>query len=302
VYFSSPAALVRAPNKFIPVVKSSREHQRPKGLKDFMPHTKSGGASIWWKAQGEGDPILLIAGLGSSSDTLHRIITHLSSEYRTIQFDNRGAGRSDSPPGLYSIAEMAEDAVSVLDAASVNQAHVFGFSMGGMIAQELAFSHPHRVRSLILGGTNCGRPRAILAEPEVLEALSARAFTNPVDAFWAMVPYSYDASTPGVKIKEDLEVRRHLFPGREGYQAQLQAIIAWASCDRLRNLKVPTLVIHGDSDRLIPIGNAHLLASEISNAKLIELAHAGHIFLTDQTQATIKEIISFLHSVLIPGA
>lgn len=262
-----------------------------------MPYTMSSEANIWWKAQGEGDPILLIAGLGSSSDTLHRITRHLSSQYRTVQFDNRGAGRSDSPPGPYSIAKMAEDAVSVLDAASVNQAHVFGFSMGGMIAQELALGHPQRVRSLILGGTTCGRPHAILAEPEVLEALSARAFTNPVDAFWAMVPYSYDASTPREKIEEDLEARRHLFPKREGYQAQLQAIIAWAACDRLKNLKVPALVIHGDNDRLIPAGNAHLLASRIPNAKLIELAHAGHIFLTDQTQSAIKEILSFLHGV-----
>jgi hypothetical protein len=114
-----------------------------------------------------------------------------------------------------------------------------------------------------------------------------------------MVPYSYHVLTPREKIEEDLEVRRHMFPRREGCQAQLRAIMTWGACDRLKNLKVPTLVIHGDSDRLIPTGNAHLLASKLPNAKLIELAHAGHIFLTDQTQAAIKEILSFLHSVLL---
>jgi pimeloyl-ACP methyl ester carboxylesterase len=261
-----------------------------------MPYASGVGAKIYWEERGEGDPLLLIMGLGCAADLWHRTIPELSKAYRTILFDNRGIGRSDSPPGPYSISEMAGDAAAVLDAAGAEAAHVFGYSMGGMIAQELALGHPGRVRSLILGGTSCGGPEAVLAAPEVLDALLARA-ADPVEAFWTMAPYVYDPSTPREKIQEDLEVRSHAFPTREGYLAQLQAIMAWQSYGRLGSIKVPALIIHGETDRLIPAENAHLLAKEISGAKLVRLAEAGHVFLTDRPGEAASAILSFLREV-----
>ena len=258
-----------------------------------MPYALSDGARIYWHEQGAGDPLLLIMGLGWASDMWHRAIPVLSRSYRTILFDNRGIGHSDFPPGPYSISGMADDAAAVLDAASVESAHVFGHSMGGMIAQELALRHPRRVRSLILGGTYCGGQHIIPAAPEVLSVLTAKV-TNPVDGFWALAPYIYDSSTPRAKIEEDLEVKIRAFPSRESYLAQLQAIMAWESFDRLNSIRVPTLVIHGETDQLIPAKNADILAREIPGAKLVKLAGASHVFTTDRPQEATRAILSFL--------
>ena len=262
-----------------------------------MPYAESDGAKIYWQEQGAGDPLVLIMGLGCSSEMWYRTAPVLSRQYRTISFDNRGVGRSDTPPGPYSIAAMANDAAAVLEAAAIESAHVVGFSMGGMIAQELALAHPARVRSLILGVTSCGGRHAVRAAPEVIDVLYARTYSNPIDAFWAMAPYTYDSSTPREKIQEDLEVRRRAFPSRESYLAQLQAIISWESYGRLKSLTAPTLVLHGERDRLIPAENGDILAREIPDARLVKLAKASHIIQTDQTQETIGSILSFLQDV-----
>lgn len=259
-----------------------------------MPYVNSDGAKIYWQEQGEGEPILLIMGLGCASDLWHRTVPELSLQYRTLLFDNRGVGRSDSPSAPYSIATMADDAAAVLEAAGVESAHVFGYSMGGMIAQELALRHPRRVRSLILGSTNCGGQNAVHPAPEVLNVLMARGVANPVEAFWAITPFIYDASTPREKLEEDLEVRSRAFPSRENYMAQLQAIMAWESHPRLNTINVPTLVIHGETDRLIPAENASIIAKAIPGAKLVKLAGASHIFTTDRPQEATEAILSFL--------
>ena len=263
-----------------------------------MPHVTGEGAKIYWREEGEGDPLLLIMGLGCSSDLWHRMAPELSLRYRTIMFDNRGVGRSDAPPGPYSISTMAGDAAAVLDAAGIESAHVFGYSMGGMIAQELALRHPSRVRSLILGSTSCGGGHSVLAAPEVLNTLMTRVF-DPVEAFWAMAPYLYDSKTPREKLEEDLEVRSPTFPGLEGFLAQLQAITAWESFGRLNSLKVPTLVVHGETDQLVPAQNADILAKEIPCAKLVRIAEAGHVLMTDKPQEANGAILSFLNDVRV---
>src|SRR5246127_1839816 len=121
-----------------------------------MPFVENQGAEIYWDEQGSGEPLLLLMGLSYPSYMWHRFRPVLAQTYRTIAVDNRGVGQSDVPPGVYSIALMASDAAAVLDAAKVRSAHVFGVSMGGMIAQEFALQYPARVRSLILGCTAAG--------------------------------------------------------------------------------------------------------------------------------------------------
>jgi pimeloyl-ACP methyl ester carboxylesterase len=259
-----------------------------------VPFIDSQGARIYWDERSVGEPVLLIMGLGYPSDMWWRTRPLLDGHYRTIVLDNRGSGRSDVPPGPYPIPQMAADAAAVLDAAGVEGAHVFGISMGGMIAQELALEFPERVRSLMLGCTAAGGPTAIRAEPEVTELLMNRGAMTPEQSALAAIPYVYDRDTARDRIEEDLAIRRGWFPKPEGYVAQLQGILGWESYSRLPRLNVRTLVIHGETDRLVPLGNAELIAGRIPGAKLVTLPHASHIFPTDQTAAANGAILEFL--------
>ena len=259
-----------------------------------MPYADNSGVKIYWEERGEGDPVLLIMGLGYTMEMWYRTAPVLSQRYRTISFDNRGVGRSDVPRGPYSIAAMAADAAAVLDSAGVTRAHVFGISMGGMIAQEFALQYPQRTRSLILGCTSHGGPQAVLADAVVISTLMARGTMTAEEGIRAMIPFIYHQSTPRERIDEDLEIRRRTFPTAEGYFAQVQGIFAYESLSRLSQLKVPTLVVHGESDRLVPPENGRRLAGLIAGARLMLIPNASHIFPTDQQDAAHKVILDFL--------
>jgi 3-oxoadipate enol-lactonase len=258
-----------------------------------MALAENQGTKIYWDDQGNGEPVLLIMGLGWASNMWHRTRPVLISRYRTIAFDNRGAGRSDVPSGPYPMATMASDAAAVLDAAGIRSAHLLGASMGGMIAQEFALQFPSRVRSLILACTAPGGPHAVQAEPEAIQLLF-RQEANPRERAEAAVPFIYDPSTRREQIDQDLAMLSEWYPNPQGYMAQLQGILAWEALSRLPKISAPTLVIHGVNDRLIPVANADLIASRIPGAQLVKIPNASHIFMTDQPAAAHQAILAFL--------
>src|SRR5215471_14925698 len=140
--------------------------------KETMPTARIGDITLHYDSRGQGEPLLLIMGYrGSGFMWGDELLTLLSQHFRVIYFDNRGTGLSDKPETLYTIPMMADDAAGLLRHLSIRQAHVFGVSMGGMIAQELALRHPQMVRRLTLGCTSCGGPHAVLAPLEVLARL-----------------------------------------------------------------------------------------------------------------------------------
>jgi 3-oxoadipate enol-lactonase len=259
-----------------------------------LPHTSNGSTKIHWEESGTGDPLLLIMGLGYSLEMWHRTRPIAAARFRTIVFDNRGVGRSDLPAEPWTMADMAADAAAVLDAAAIPRAHIFGISMGGMIAQEFALANPDRVNRLVLGCTACGGSNSVPAAPHVLQTVMARATMTPEEGVRAMVPYIYDASTPRERIEEDLAIRMRTFPPAAGYLGQIGAITKWSAFDRLDRIAAPTLVIHGETDQLVPPENGRILASKISRAKLVMLANASHLFTTDKPEESHAAILGWL--------
>lgn len=256
--------------------------------------TTNDGTRLFWREEGAGAPLLLIQGFGYASDMWYRIIPALAQRHRVLLFDNRGIGKSEAPPGPYSIPMMADDAVAVLDAAGVDRAHVLGISMGGMIAQELALENPGRVRSLVLGCTHCGGAQAVAAEPAAIEALLARVSMPPEQGARHMIPFVYDERTPRERIDEDVAVRLGSYPATASSEAQAAGIFSWSGTHaRLSSLAMPTLVLHGESDRLVPSANARVLADAIPGAELVVLPRASHVFWTDQPEATLQTLYDF---------
>jgi len=261
-----------------------------------MSFVENQGAKIYWDEEGPGEPLLLIMGLSYPSYMWHRTRPVLAKRFRTIALDNRGVGQSDVPPGPYSIALMASDAAAVLDAAHVQSAHVFGVSMGGMIAQEFALQYPDHVLSLILGCTASGGPHAVQPEPAALQTLMRQGMT-PEQAKEAIIPFIYDAATPRERIDEDMAIRMKWYPTPQGYIGQLRGIMGWEAYSRIAQITAPTLVIHGETDRLVPAANGRLIAERIPGAKLVLIPHASHIFETDQPGAAHQAVLEFLAGV-----
>lgn len=263
-----------------------------------MPHVERDGARIWWDSEGVGPPVLLIMGLGYPGAMWYRMLPYLVDGYRVLTFDNRGVGATGVPPGPYSIEQMADDAVAVLDAAGEAEAHVVGASMGGFIAQEVVLRHPDRVRSLVLACTHTNGPEAIPPEPEAITMLTTRTSLTPREAAYMARPFVYAAGTPDEVVEEDIDVRMRRPTEPEGYVNQLQAVVAHGGTyDRLPQIAVPTVVVHGTADRLVNPANALVVAERIPGARLVMIDGASHILFSDRTAETGSALRAFLDEV-----
>jgi pimeloyl-ACP methyl ester carboxylesterase len=226
-------------------------------------------------------------GLGLSGGAWWRTVPVLARRFRVITFDNRGVGRSTSPTYSYTTEAMADDAASVLDSAEVERAHVYGISLGGMVAQQLALRHPRRVASLVLGATHPGGPRAVAPDEEVIDFFRRRPELPQEEAAWASVPYNYGPRCRrrhGSRIAEDVAERlAHPF-APDAYRAQLYAARLHNCLGRLARIRVPTMIVHGRHDRMIPVPNADLMAARMPHARLQILEQSGHLYPTEQPE------------------
>lgn len=264
-----------------------------------MAIARSGAVELHYESTGAGEaPVLLVMGLGMTATGWWRTVPVLAERFRVLSFDNRGVGRSARPPGPYTVAQLADDALAVLDAAGERSAHVYGISLGGMIAQEIALRHPERVRRLVLAATTPGGPRARRPDPATLAFFERRGQMPAEEAVWASVPYNYAARTrsgAAQRIAEDI-AQRLRFPIEPGpYMAQLAAAIGHDTHERLGAIGAPTLVVHGAEDRMVHPDNARLLAEAIPRAELRVWPRTGHLLFTDEP-AVDRDVLRFLSS------
>jgi 3-oxoadipate enol-lactonase len=261
-----------------------------------MPTTRDG---IAYRAVGpeDGEAVLLIMGLGGSGRLWWRLEPHLASEHRTLPIDNRGTGDSERIRGRISMADMARDAVSVLDDAGIERAHVVGASMGGMVAQHVALDHRSRVSSLVLACTTSGG-RSGPPPWRLLASTALRPLVGPSRTMGLVAPVLYAPSTRDRhpdRLRDDLRRRVEDATPASTLYAQMAAIADHDTRSRLGQLSgVPTLVLHGEEDRLVPPAAGRRLAESIPGARLRVVAGAGHVLTTDAEEEVADAILDHL--------
>jgi 3-oxoadipate enol-lactonase len=263
-----------------------------------VPHVHANGINLYYKEHGTGEPLVLIMGFTVSSVGWHWNIPDFAKQFRVIAFDNRGVGQSDKPDVPYSMAMFADDTAGVLAGLGIDNAHIFGISMGGMIAQEFALRYPQRVKTLTLGCTNCGGPLTVPSkDPDVLSMLTNIASVDVQQAALAMTKV---AVTPWFMQKrmdillELNQLSAHHPTPQHGMVCQMHAIQGHDTYGRLPQLTMPTLVITGKEDGLVPPENSVTLAQRIPNADLVLLSNASHLFNIELPAATAEVITRFI--------
>ena len=263
-----------------------------------MPLASNGPVKIHWESFGQGPAVLLVAGQGMTVRGWWATVPVLARSFRVIAFDNRDTGHSSRLPWPYSVAHMASDAVAVLDAAGEQRAHVYGISLGSLVAQEVALRYPDRVQALVLGASSAGGFAAYKPSPSSpAQTFLVRAGAmRPEEAEWAAIPYTYAEKTRRLhpeRIVADIGHRLSSPPEPLAYMHQAAAVAAHDAYERLNQMTAPTLVVHGEQDVFVPPANALVLAERIPGAQLRLWPDAGHMFTIDETRAD-PEIARFL--------
>lgn len=263
-----------------------------------MPVARNGEVELAYELRGDGPPLLLIQGLGYARWGWIRQAPDLSRDHRLILFDNRGVGDSSKVTELYTVDDMADDTVAVLDAAGVDAAHVFGVSLGGIIAQSLAARYPERVRNLILLATTHGGPAAVPVPPETAAIMADPCEgMSPEERIRHVMPPAF---RPGwteehpEEFDELVALRAQHVPPWESYVAQAMAGGTADTTALLPSITAPTLVLHGTADRVVPVENAELLANVIAGARLEIISDGGHLVMIEQPERVNGAIRAFV--------
>ena len=230
-----------------------------------MPTVKVSDINMYYEISGDGEPLVLIAGLGTDLTIYRPIIDRLSKKYRVVAFDNRGVGRTDKPDIPYTIEMMADDTAGLLRATGIKQAHVLGFSMGGRIAMALALQHPDLVKSLILTSTSPRqrntRSMLRLRLMSLMPTRRLRKYPQPYYAF-----------------------NRQLIESR-----------SYDCSDRLSEIKVPTLILHGTKDKLAPLETAEAMNKRIKGSEM-KTYEGGHIFFMMSQEKFCNAVLDWMGS------
>ncbi|MGP0102366.1 MAG: alpha/beta fold hydrolase [Solirubrobacteraceae bacterium] len=253
-----------------------------------MTVVRVGEIELDCERSGQGPPLLLIMGMsGTALSWGEPFLELLRRDFDVIAYDHRGVGASSRLDGPLTIREMAGDAEGLLAALELDSAHVLGISMGGMIAQELALAAPERIRTLTLGCTYCGGEGSQLAAPEALqglvEAMMSGDRERALRASWEInvSPAMADDEDAYARFVEIATRRRVSVPV---IMAQMQACAAHDTQARLGQLRMPTLVVHGTLDQLLPVANGRLIGSLIPGAQLEILDGVGHLFFWERPE------------------
>jgi len=262
-----------------------------------MPHATIDGVRIWYEERGEGPPLVLVQGLGNDHRPYHWLRERLVGRARTVVLDNRGTGESDVPEGPYTIERMADDVAGLLDHLGIERTHLMGISLGGYVALAFAIRHPGRLARLVVGCSYMvGSPERLEMPGETVEVLTSREGTPEEIARRGLaiaLSERFRARRPDV-FEEIVRFRVERPTSLEGYMAQLQAGMTFDAEAGAAGIAAPTLVIHGDDDRVVPVARGRELASTIPGARLEILEGVGHQFFVEEPERTADLVASFI--------
>jgi 3-oxoadipate enol-lactonase len=251
-----------------------------------------GGTELHYERAGSGEPLLLIQGMsGTHVSWGEPFRSSLEEHFDVVAFDNRGIGLSERISAPFTIAEMAEDTAELLERLEIEGAHVVGISMGGMIAQELALSRPELLRSLTLGCTYCGGEDSRLMPRENAEKLGAAMSSGDRDK---AIRAGYEVNlSPAFRADEDAyaafhEMATSVPAAKQVIELQLQAIFGHDTSGRLGEITMPTLIVHGTVDGVLPFSNGEQIASLMPGARFEVLEEVGHMFWWEQPQRSAE--------------
>jgi 3-oxoadipate enol-lactonase len=253
-----------------------------------VPSVDARGSELYYERRGQGEPMLLIQGFTATHLTWGgAFLSPLEREFDCTVFDNRGMGRSGRAEVPFGIDDLMADTLGLLDALEIESAHVVGFSMGGMVAQEMAIAHPERFRTLTVFAAYCGGPDSTRMSGEDIEMLGAALASGDRmrirRALWE-VNLSSGFREDDSRFAAFDEMATALPASREVIFEQMKAIAGHDTSDRLGRISTPTLLVHGTEDRLIPSANGRQVASLMPGARLELLEGVGHMSFWEQPE------------------
>ena len=257
-----------------------------------MPVIGVGEIEIDYERSGAGPPLLLI--MGMSGTALHwgePFLDALRTDFELIAYDHRGVGASGRLEAPLTILQLAQDAAGLLTVLEIDSAHVLGISMGGMVAQELALGHPERVRTLTLGCTYCGGEGSAITAPAVLQRLTEAMMSGDRER---ALRTGFEVNVSAAMASDAEACARFLAIGEQRavavpvVMAQMQACVAHDTSARLSQLRMPTLVVHGTEDQILPVENGPLIASHIPGSQLEILQDVGHLFFWERPERSAE--------------
>jgi 3-oxoadipate enol-lactonase len=259
-----------------------------------MPKAEINGTKLNFETHGNGEPLVLIAGLGGDLHSWKSMVTGLAKNHRVIILDNRGSGQSIAPENEFTVMDMADDVAGLLDYLDISKSHILGSSMGGNIAQEFALRHPDRIATLVLLSSYARRPdRSCVAIDAMIRAVKEGSSLETLQTMmqcWCLPEHIFEGKTmshmPRQKVLSEPE--KAFF---EGFVRQKVALDGFDSRVRLKDIKVPTLVMHGTADIMVAAHHGEEMAKEIPGAKFIMVEGVGHVFTPNKC---LDEVLSFL--------
>ena len=299
-----------------------------------MPKAKVNEINIAYDVDGQGEPLVLLMGLGGTRQSWVFQKRTFSKHFKVITFDSRGIGKSDKPDEPFTIKTMADDTIGLMDRLDIDKAHVLGVSHGGRVAQEVAINYPERVNKLVLASTNTGAEGVDDLPPEMLSAFGRKERASQSDIIYAGMkqcticqedhqgkelwehmwaahrPQMLEWASKGIDFPKIISLgfnkrfyRMLILPlallqlklgGIKAHIRLIEATVGNSTLDRLHLIKAPTLVILGTEDKFCPPRSLEAMATKIPNAKLVKIEGGSHNILVEMRSRFNKEVLDFL--------